>query len=92
MISGYYGFGNAGDEAILASMIQQFRQEIPDVEIIVLTENPDKTHKEHGVETIQRSNFWRIFKVMGQVDLFISGGGGLIQDTTGFNTVLFYLG
>jgi len=92
MISGYYGFGNAGDEAILASMVQQFQKEIPDVEIIVLSEDPEKTHKEHGVEAISRKNFWRIFWMLGKVDLFVSGGGGLIQDTTGFNTVLYYLG
>ena len=34
-ISGYYGFDNVGDEAILLSMIENLRQEFPDIEIAV---------------------------------------------------------
>lgn len=92
LISGYYGFGNAGDEAILAAMVQQFRENIPGVRIIVLSESPGATESEHGVEAFQRKDFKGIFRLMRNVDVFVSGGGGLVQDTTGFTTVLYYLG
>jgi polysaccharide pyruvyl transferase WcaK-like protein len=29
MISGYYGFNNTGDEAILKSMVRAFKEKIP---------------------------------------------------------------
>ena len=43
MIAGYYGFGNAGDELVLASLIQQLRTHDPDVEITVLSQQPEQT-------------------------------------------------
>jgi polysaccharide pyruvyl transferase CsaB len=92
MISGYYGFGNAGDEAILAAMTQQLKEQIPEVRIIVLSQNPEETAGEYGVESFSRTDLKGIFHLMGKIDLFVSGGGGLVQDSTGFTTVLYYLG
>jgi polysaccharide pyruvyl transferase CsaB len=92
LISGYYGFGNAGDEAILAAMMQQFKEQIPGVRIIVLSETPKSTSEQFGIESFSRTDFRGIFRLMSETDVFVSGGGGLVQDSTGFNTVLYYLG
>lgn len=91
MISGYYGFGNAGDEAILAAIVQGLKREIPDVDIIVLSESPSDTVREHNVKSHDRKDYPGIFGLMGGIDLLISGGGGLVQDVTGFTTVVYYL-
>lgn len=91
MISGYYGFGNAGDEAILAAIIQGLKREIPDVNIIVLSDSPSDTIREHKVKSHDRKDYIGIFGLMGSIDLLISGGGGLVQDITGFTTVVYYL-
>ena len=37
MISGYYGFNNTGDEAILKSMVRAFKDKIPQIKITVLS-------------------------------------------------------
>jgi len=92
MLSGYYGFENAGDEAILASITEQLHERLPGCRIIVLSQNPAATSVRYGTEACTRTDYKQIFKLMGGIDVFVSGGGGLVQDATGFNSVLYYLG
>ena len=54
VISGYYGFGNLGDEAVLCSMLQALRSEIPHLEITVLSNDPEITFREYGVLAVNR--------------------------------------
>ena len=43
VISGYYGFGNAGDEAMLCAIIDAIRKEEADAHITVISGNPTET-------------------------------------------------
>ena len=61
VISGYYGFANAGDEAMLTAIIESLRQLEGDMHITVLTGNPERTTKQHDVRAIGRTQFWKIF-------------------------------
>jgi polysaccharide pyruvyl transferase CsaB len=92
IISGYYGFGNIGDEAILSAMVKALRSRMPDLDIVVLTQNDAHTEAAYGVRSVYRKNPLAILKELLGTDLFISGGGGLIQDVTGVSTVQYYLG
>lgn len=92
MISGYYGFGNTGDELILFSMLNSLRRVQPGLEITVLSANPVKTAGEYQVKAIKRSNIFAFLKELKNTDLFISGGGGLLQDITSFGSSFYYLG
>lgn len=92
LISGFYGFGNAGDEAILYSMVKSFKKELPDVTISVLSAAPIEELVPFGVNFVPRKNIFAIFKAMLKADLFISGGGGLIQDVTSLKSIKYYLG
>jgi polysaccharide pyruvyl transferase CsaB len=91
ILSGYYGFDNAGDEAILKSIISGLTQTIPNIRIIVLSANPKKTKELYGVEAINRMNPFLILKALFRADLFISGGGSLLQDVTGKLSIPYYL-
>jgi len=91
VLSGYYGFNNIGDEAVLASMIQAIKSEIPDVEITVLSHDPGKTGKQYGVKSVNRWRLNQILPVLKGCDLFISGGGSLLQDVTGPKSIIYYL-
>lgn len=91
MMSGYFGFDNAGDEAICAAIIQTLRQLDPSLEFIVLSGNPDKTAKGLDVMAIPRMDLRTIWKELKKSDLFISGGGSLLQDKTGNLTIPYYL-
>ena len=92
MISGYYGFGNCGDEAILMAMIQQLSDIVAEERITVLSQNPKKTRLLYGVDSIFRLNPFLICWKMKKSGIFISGGGGLLQDTTGKGlSIIYYL-
>jgi len=93
MISGYYGFNNTGDEAVLTSMVRAFKEKIPQIKIVVLSQNPLQTSQAYQVKAINRLHLISILNCLRDTNLFISGGGGLLQDTTGKGwSILYYLG
>ena len=93
MVSGYYGFDNLGDEAILAVLCEDLVSiGIPPQNIAVLSSNPTSTSQCHGVHALPRYNLGAIWKVLGQARCFVSGGGSLLQDVTSKRTIPYYLG
>lgn len=83
MISGFYGLGNTGDEAILESIIDNLRDELTEPDITVFSLSPEKTAQTHQVKAVYRG--WRHdnkgkIRALREADLLISGGGGLLQD------------
>jgi len=95
VLSGYFGFNNAGDEAILYAMIKTLKQIDAELEITVLSHDPEKTKKQYSEVGINVLNRWKIFEVLkalARCDLLISGGGSLLQDVSSSNSPLYYLG
>ncbi len=92
VISGYYGFENLGDEALLASIIYALREKVPGLNIVVLSAKPEKTCSLYDVEAVDRWNPLAVVKTLKSADLLISGGGSLLQDVTGPMTIPYYLG
>jgi len=92
LLSGYFGFNNLGDEAILASMVDMIRAETDEAELTVLTQNTAETKVKYNTETIYRYDIFKIAAAMKKADIFISGGGSLLQDVTSLRSVPYYLG
>ena len=92
VVSGYFGFQNIGDEAILAGMVQHLRDLSHGLEIVVLSQDPLLTKKLHKVRAINRTDIPGICRELADADLFISGGGSLLQDVTSPRSVPYYLG
>lgn len=92
VISGYYGFQNAGDEAVLYSMVQALRSFVPGLEITVLSHCPEQTAASLNVDAVNRWQLTAVAGAMRRADLVISGGGSLFQDVTGWKSLLYYLG
>jgi polysaccharide pyruvyl transferase CsaB len=90
-LAGYYGFGNAGDELILRSLIQQLSKEQPGRPITVLSNRPAETAAHYGVEAVNRWRPWRWLGPFMRSELFVLGGGGLLQESTGVWNHLYYL-
>lgn len=89
VLSGYYGKGNGGDEALLASLLQM----LPNyVKPIVLSAQPTETTQRYGVEACDRMNAWEVLSALRGADAFIWGGGSLIQDATSMASPFYYGG
>ena len=91
VISGYYGFDNLGDEAVLAGITSLIKKYDLDTKITVLSSKPEKTAELYGVNAVSRTSLIQISAVLAEADLFISGGGSLLQDVTGSFSVPYYL-
>lgn len=92
LISGYYGSGNVGDEAVLVAIIQGLKGRDPEIEITVLSASPGLTAELNGVRAIHRTAWHRIWREMRRAEIFISGGGTLFQDVTSSRSFWYYLG
>lgn len=91
VISGYYGYDNIGDEAILYSIIEAIRNFDRKLEIYVLSSSPEITSKRYNVKAAGRYNLPEIISTLKDSDLFISGGGSLLQDVTSLKSPFYYL-
>lgn len=91
LVSGYYGFSNGGDEAILDALLQSCKGLNTPVDVTVLSNTPEKTAQKHGVCTLYRFNIFQVLKAIWKTDLLISGGGSLLQDRSSTRSILYYL-
>ncbi len=89
MLCGYYGMGNGGDEALLASLLQMLPEQVTP---IVLSGDPDQTQARYRVEAIPRKSFGAVFRALWQADAFIWGGGSLMQDASSVLNPVYYGG
>lgn len=96
LFSGYYGFDNAGDEAVLAALCQIFRANLGDadrLELVILSAAPEKTaaaYAEYKIRAINRWDKKTLRAELAGADLFCSGGGSLLQDVTSVRSVWYY--
>ena len=93
VVSGYYGFGNLGDEAVLAGLLRAFeeRGSIPRSAFTVLSAAPRDTFERHGVAAAPRMRPASLVGALRQADLALSGGGSLLQDATSLRSLAYYL-
>ncbi len=92
LISGFYGFGNIGDEAVLAGTVQSLRARLASIPLVVLSADPAATATAYGVEAVGRTDLPAILAAMRRARLFLSGGGSLLQDVTSTRSAIYYLG
>jgi polysaccharide pyruvyl transferase CsaB len=91
-ISGYYGCGNAGDEAVLAGIRASFEKVAPEkVKLVALSQNPIETTCLHTIQSAYRMSLPSLQATFDNTDLLLSGGGSLLQDTTSVRSLLYYL-
>lgn len=91
LISGYHGFRNSGDEALLFAILTTLRKKRPGLAVTVLSKTPEETTRVYGVKSIFRYNYFKIKKEMKASKMLLFGGGSLLQDVTSSKSILYYL-
>lgn len=87
-VSGYYGFNNFGDEAILSVIVEHLK--MLGANISVISNNPSETSKYYQVHSVKNFNLLGLLGTILNCDILISGGGSLLQDATSFKSLLYY--
>lgn len=78
LLAGYYGFGNLGDEILLETYLARLKSKF---EVSVLL--PGKP--------VDRWSPWAVARALAKTDVLLFGGGGILQDKTGFLGLAYYL-
>ena len=92
LMSGYYGFNNSGDEAILTTIYENICKMDKNIHITVLSRDPKETAQKYGFkDVVSRFDFFKVLYEIKKCDILLSGGGSLLQDTTSTRSLMYYL-
>jgi len=91
VICGAYGRGNAGDEAILKAIVSQMREIDSDMPLTVMSRNKMQTRLNNCTNAIHIFNVSAFIGYLRRSQIFINGGGSLIQDVTSSRSLYYYL-
>lgn len=90
VLSGYFGFKNFGDEAILSVLVDKLKQ--LNKRITVISSDPQyTTGKFKHIRSVHTLKIPDIISVIFKSDFLISGGGSLLQDITSLKSLIYYL-
>ncbi|NLU42570.1 MAG: polysaccharide pyruvyl transferase CsaB [Firmicutes bacterium] len=91
VVSGYYGFGNVGDEVVLDSLVRWLRDAGNCEELTVLSSDPQRTARRLGAQSVYSFGPVGVIRALLRSEVLVSGGGTLIQDRTSVRSALYYL-
>ncbi len=90
LLSGYYGYRNLGDDAILLQLCEKVKQNMPLARLTVLSKNPGETKKVCKCNAVFRFSPCAVFRALRSCTVLISGGGSLLQDRTSTRSFRYY--
>jgi polysaccharide pyruvyl transferase WcaK-like protein len=80
LIAGSFGRGHAGDEATLSGLLDDLRRLRPDVEAVVVSQNPDDSVRRHAVSALAASDVPGLVRAVEDARLAILAGDGFHDD------------
>ena len=90
VLSGYFGFKNFGDEAILSLLVNKLQS--LKYSVTVISSNPDYTKAQFKhIRCVKTFDISNIAGFILKSDVLISGGGSLLQDVTSLKSLIYYL-
>ncbi|MCR5335364.1 MAG: polysaccharide pyruvyl transferase CsaB [Synergistes sp.] len=93
LLTGYYGFGNFGDELLAeASIGILVKCGTARERIAILSADPAGSEKKFGIKAFDRWKPAEVVKACRQSRILVLGGGGLFQDSTSLRSCVYYWG
>jgi polysaccharide pyruvyl transferase CsaB len=90
VLSGYFGFKNFGDEAILSVLIKKLKEQ--NHRVTVISSDPKYTlGKFKHITSVYTFDIKNIIGAIAKSNYLISGGGSLLQDVTSVKSLMYYL-
>ena len=90
VLCGYYGAGNAGDEAMLSVLVSALGRGAGNGAVTVISSDPAATEMEHAVKSLSRGDIAGISRALAGADALVFGGGNLLQDKTSTRSLVYY--
>lgn len=90
VLSGYFGFKNFGDEAILSVLVNKLNELNHSITVI----SSDTHYTKSKFKNVRSVNTFKLFDIIMAItksDYLISGGGSLLQDVTSLKSLIYYL-
>lgn len=87
LISAFIGSRNLGDKAIFKSLLDNLK--LNKKQVTAVTINEELTRQD-GVETVFAKDPRNIVRAIKECDVFLVGGGGIIQDKSSLFNFLYY--
>lgn len=90
VLSGYFGFKNFGDEAILSVLVKKLQAN--GHRITIISSDPQYTKKQfRHIRSVYTFKFQDIIGAIAKSNVLVSGGGSLLQDVTSIKSLIYYL-
>ena len=90
VLSGYFGFKNFGDEAILSVLVKKLQED--GHRITIISSDPQYTKKQfRQIRSVYTFKFQDILGAIAKSNVLVSGGGSLLQDATSLKSLIYYL-
>lgn len=90
VLSGYFGFKNFGDEAILSVLVKKLQAD--GHRITIISSDPRYTKKQfRHIRSVYTFKFQDIIGAIAKSNVLVSGGGSLLQDVTSIKSLIYYL-
>ncbi len=91
LLSGYFGFNNFGDEAILGCAVSCIREKFSDVQITAFSSNPEQTSKKYNINSVYSFDIKSVISNIKNCDYLIFPGGSVFQNVTSNKSLFYYL-
>jgi polysaccharide pyruvyl transferase WcaK-like protein len=90
LLSGYFGFGNLGDEAILEGLVAELRRREPEAAIAAISGDPGATRARLSIEAVDFHDLDAIDRAVAGSRRVLFGLGGVFQDYWGALTTSLF--
>ena len=89
LLCGYYGEHNLGDDALLQVLVSSLPE--PQQLLITARDPAPVLALAPSAHTVNRRSLRRCLRAALRADVLVLGGGSLLQDSTSFTSLVYYL-